>query len=381
MEVYLDNSATTKPYKEVVEVVSDAMNNLYANPSSLHRLGKMAEDEVEKARKQIASFIGASADEIYFTSGGTESDNMGILGYVSANLRPGKNVVTTLVEHPAVSECFKLLEGRGVTVKYIGTDAFGNTDYDQLEREIDENTILFVGILVNNEVGSILDVKRVSSIISDKAPGCALMLDGVQAFGKVDIDVKRQNIDMLSVSSHKIHGPNGVGALYVSKNIRVKSIVFGGGQEKGLRSGTQNVAGILGFEKACEITFDNKTDDIKRVSELKCKLKDGLLEIDGAVVNSPDEGVCNILNVSFVGVKSEVLLHVLESKGIYVSSGSACSSHKKKHSHVLTAMGLNDKRRDSAIRFSLSAMNTIEEIEYTVEVLKKEVPILKKIMR
>ncbi len=381
MEVYLDNSATTKPYKEVTEVVCDAMNNLYANPSSLHKSGKMAEDEVERARKKVASYIGASADEIYFTSGGTESDNIGILGYVSANLRSGKNVVTTAVEHPAVSECFKVLESRGVTVKYIGTDAYGEIDYEALKREMDENTILFVGILVNNEVGSILNVEKVVSIINEKAPGCALMIDGVQAFGKVDIDVRRQKIDILSVSSHKIHGPNGVGALYVSKNIRIKNIVFGGGQEKGLRSGTQNVAGILGFKKACEITFENKTDDVKRVAELKCKLKDGLLNIDGAVVNSPDEGVSNILNVSFVGVKSEVLLHVLESKGIYVSSGSACSSHKKKHSHVLTAMGLNDKRRDSAIRFSLSAMNTMEEIEYTIEVLKKEVPILKKIMR
>ena len=377
----MDNSATTKPYDGVVEAVSMAMREYYANPSSLHRAGKKAEDAIEKARKTVASHIGARPEEIYFTSGGTESDNIAILGSVMANKRRGNKVITTAIEHPAVSECFRFLESEGFRVVYIPVDEEGVVDLEILKEEMDRDTILFSGMLVNNEVGSVLPVDEIRKIIDEKAPGCVFMADGVQAFGKINIDAKRQGIDILSLSSHKIHGPNGVGALYVSKDTKIKPTVFGGGQERGIRSGTENVAGILGFEKAVEITFARYEETLSALSQLKRKLIDGISEIEGAVVNSPCSAVENILNVSFVGVKSEVLLHVLESKGIYVSSGSACSSHKKTASHVLTAMGFDAKRADSAIRFSLSAFNDEEDIEYTVSVLKKEVPILKKIMR
>lgn len=380
-EVYMDNAATTRPYDEVIRTVADAMTEYYGNPSSLHRLGKKAEDITEQARKTVALSIGAKADEIYFTSGGTESDNIGIIGSVMANRRRGNKIITTSIEHPAVSECFKYLESEGFNVVHIPVDSDGVTDLDKLFEELDGNTILFSGMLVNNEVGSVLPVDEIKKLIDEKAPGCVFMADGVQAYGKIDIDVKRQGIDILSISSHKIHGPNGVGALYVSKDTKIRPTVFGGGQELGIRSGTENVAGILGFETAIKKTFENYDSDKEKLRSLKANLTRGLLEIDGAVINSPDNGVENILNVSFVGVKSEVLLHVLESKGIYVSSGSACSSHKKTASHVLTSMGLDAKRSDSAIRFSLSALNDDEEIEYTVSVLKKEVPILKKIMR
>lgn len=380
-EVYMDNSATTRPYDQVVRVVAEAMTEYYANPSSLHRLGKKAEDRIEEARKTIAQSIGAKTDEIYFTSGGTEGDNIGIFGSVIANRRRGNKVITTSIEHPAVSECFKQLEKEGFNAVYIPVDEKGVADLNALEKELDENTILFSGMLVNNEVGSILPVDKVRELIDKKAPGCVFMADGVQAYGKINIDVKRQGIDILSVASHKIHGPNGVGAIYVSKDTKIKPTVFGGGQELGIRSGTENVAGILGFEEAVKKTFADFDIVKEKMILLKGKLIEGISKIEGAVVNSPENSVENILNVSFVGVKSEVLLHVLESKGIYVSSGSACSSHKKTASHVLTSMGLDGKRSDSAIRISLSAFNDEEDIEYVVSVLQKEVPILKKIMR
>lgn len=380
-EVYMDNSATTRPYDQVVRVVAEAMTEYYANPSSLHRLGKKAEDRIEEARRTVAQSIGAKAEEIYFTSGGTEGDNIGILGSVLANRRRGNKVITTSIEHPAVSECFKHLEKEGFNVVYIPVDSNGVADIDALEKELDENTILFSGMLVNNEVGSILPVDKVRELIDKKAPRCVFMADGVQAYGKINIDVKRQGIDILSVSSHKIHGPNGIGALYISKDTKIKPTVYGGGQEMGIRSGTENVAGILGFEEAVKETFVNFDSTKEKMVLLKRKLTEGISKIEGAVINSPEDSVENILNVSFVGVKSEVLLHVLESKGIYVSSGSACSSHKKTASHVLTSMGLDSKRSDSAIRISLSVFNDMEDVEYTISVLQKEVPILKKIMR
>lgn len=380
-EVYMDNSATTRPYDEVVKVMAEAMTEYYANPSSLHRLGKKAEDRMEQARKTIAQSMGAKPDEIYFTSGGTEGDNIGIIGSAMAHRRRGNKVITTSIEHPAVSESFKFLEKEGFTVVYIPVDKNGVIDLKILEEELDENTILFSGMLVNNEVGSVLPIQKVRELIDKKAPGCVFMADGVQAYGKINIDVKRQGIDILSVSSHKIHGPNGVGAIYISKDTRIKPTVFGGGQETGVRSGTENVAGILGFEEAVKKTFQDFDSVKEKLTLLKRRLTDGIKGIEGAMINSPEESVENILNVSFVGVKSEVLLHVLESKGIYVSSGSACSSHKKTASHVLTSMGLDSKRSDSAVRISLSAFNDEEDIEYTISVLKKEVPILKKIMR
>ncbi len=380
-EVYMDNSAATRPYDEVIKVMADAMTEYYANPSSLHRLGKKAEDRMEQARKTIAQSMGAKPDEIYFTSGGTEGDNIGIIGSAMAQRRRGNKVITTSIEHPAVSESFKFLEKEGFNVVYIPVDKKGVTDLKILEEELDENTILFSGMLVNNEVGSVLPIQKVRELIDKKAPGCVFMADGVQAYGKINIDVKRQGIDILSVSSHKIHGPNGVGAIYISKDTRIKPTVFGGGQEAGIRSGTENVAGIVGFEEAVKKTFQDFDSVKEKLTLLKRRLTDGIKGIEGAMINSPEESVENILNVSFVGVKSEVLLHVLESKGIYVSSGSACSSHKKTASHVLTSMGLDSKRSDSAVRISLSAFNDEEDIEYAISVLKKEVPILKKIMR
>lgn len=376
-EIYLDNSATTRPYDEVIDVVAHSMKTLYANPSSLHKKGKEAEDAVNKARKYIASKINCRDDELFFTSGGTESDNIAIIGGARALKRSGNKIITCRTEHPAVLECFKALENEGYEAVYLDVNENGMIDIDYLESIIDDNTILVSIMAVNNETGAIMPIEKIGYIIKERNKKCLFHTDCVQAFGKTDIDVEKAKIDMASFSAHKIHGPNGVGALYIRKKTKIKSPSLGGGQESSIRSGTVNVSGILGFEKACEITFSNK----QNLGEIKSYFLNEILKLGDISVNSPEESVDNILNVSFVGVKSEVLLHVLESKGIYVSSGSACSSHKKESGYVLLSMGKNQKQTDSAIRFSFDKSITKEDIDYVIGVLNKEIPILRKIMK
>lgn len=380
MEIYFDNSATTKPYKEVAEVVYDTMLNNYGNPSSLHRLGKKAEDAMTDARRVIADSINANENEIYFTSGGTECDNIAILGYARANKRTGNRIITTKAEHAAVTEPFNILAEEGFDVCYAELNADGSVDIDSVKSLVNDKTILVSIMLVNNETGAITDVDALLKLVRENAPNAALHIDAVQAYGKVKIDVKKIKIDMISLSSHKIHGPNGVGALYVADKTKINPVTYGGHQEKNLRSGTENLAGICGFAKACEIKFKNFEADKQHIRDLKNYFVKRLSKIDDVRVNSTENSVENILNVSFVGVKSEVLLHVLESKGIYVSTGSACTSKKSKFSHVLKEMNLKNDVIDSAIRFSFSYENTIDDIDYTIDVLKKEVPLLRKIM-
>ncbi|MBE7049601.1 MAG: cysteine desulfurase [Ruminococcaceae bacterium] len=380
MDIYFDNSATTVAYPEVAKTVSEAMLELYANPSSLHRMGKVAEDAISDARKYISSTVNGTPDEIYFTSGGTESDNLAIIGYAKANKRSGNRIITQKTEHAAVLESFSHLESEGFDVVYIDVDSSGSPDMEMLKNSIDENTILLSFMHVNNENGAIFPIEEISSLCDHKK--CMLHVDAVQSFGKIPINVKKTGIDMLSVSSHKIHGPNGVGALYVRKGVKINPIAVGGKQERGLRSGTENVAGILGFSKACEIKFKNMEKDAETIGNIKKALCDGLLEnIENVIINSPKDSIHSILNVSFPGVKSEVLLHILESKGIYVSTGSACNSKKNKYSYVLKEMKLKNDVIDSAVRFSFSAFNTMDDVEYTVNVLKKEIPLLRKIMK
>ena len=378
MEVYLDNSATTQPYKEVAQVVFDTMMNTYGNPSSLHRMGKSAEDLMTKCREVISSTVYGTPDELYFTSGGTESDNMAIIGYAMANKRRGNRVITQVTEHKAVLESFAYLEKQGFDVQYIAVDESGLVDMDALRDAIDDNTILVSIMAVNNETGAIQPMDRISAMIDHTR--CAFHVDAVQAYGKLPINVRKSNIDMLTISAHKIHGPNGVGALYLRRGIRINPVVIGGQQEKSLRSGTENLAGIAGFAKAAEIRFAHMDETAVKIAELKSKLSHGLSNIAGVVVNSAEDSLYSILNVSFTGVRSEVLLHILESKGIYVSSGSACNSKKGSASYVLSAMNLGRERVDGAIRFSLSEFNTEQEIEYVCQVAAKEVPLLAQIM-
>ena len=380
MEVYLDNSATTKPYNAVTELMSDVMLNNYGNPSSLHKMGKKAEDLLTQSRITIAKSIGCQEGEVYFTSGGTESNNIAILGYAMANKREGMRIITQRTEHAAVLEPYKYLESVGFDVVYIGVDEWGFPNLTELKEASNPDTILLSFMYVNNENGAIFPIDKISSMCDHKK--CRLHVDAVQAYGKINVNVKSLLCDMLTISSHKIHGPNGIGALYVKQGVKINPIVFGGSQEKGLRSGTQNIASAAGFAKAAQIKLSNLAQDSKNIAVLKEHLKSGLCQrIENVRVNSPENSVCSILNVSFPGVKSEVLLHVLESNGIYVSTGSACNSRKKKYSYVLEEMGLKDNETDSAVRFSLSSFNTLEEIDYTLDVLEKEISILRKIMR
>lgn len=380
MEIYFDNSATTPVYPEVAKTVHDAMLECYGNPSSLHRMGKNAEDAVSEARKFISSTFYGTPDELYFTSGGTESDNLAIIGYAKANKRSGNRVITQKTEHAAVLEAFSYLETEGFEVIYIDVDSSGMPDMEMLKSSIDDNTILLSFMHVNNENGAIFPIDEISSLCDHKK--CMLHVDAVQSYGKLPVNVKKMGIDMLSVSSHKIHGPNGVGALYVRKGVKISPLAVGGKQEKGLRSGTENVAGILGFSKAAKIKLENMEKDSLTVENIKKELADALLKnINNVNINSPENSIHSILNVSFPGVKSEVLLHILESKGIYVSTGSACNSKKNKYSYVLKEMKLKNEVIDSAIRFSFSSFNTLSEVAFTVDVLKKEIPILRKIMK
>ena len=379
MEVYLDNSATTKPYDEVVDVISDVMTNCYANPSSLHSLGKLAEDRLLEAKEKIAKSLMCKMQEIIFTSGGTESDNLAIIGYATANKRNGMHIITQKTEHMAVLETFKYLEGQGFEVSYADVNEDGSVDTEKLLSLVREDTILMSIMHVNNETGAIMPVEEISSYLKGKK--CVLHVDAVQSYGKLPINVRNFGADMISISSHKIHGPNGVGALYVKNGIRINPLMLGGKQENAMRSGTENLAGICGFAKAAEIKFDNFENSAKKISLLKKRLCAGLIKrIDNVVVNSPDNSLYAILNVAFPGIKSEVLLHILESNGIYVSTGSACNS-KKKLNYVLKAMDIKENIIDASIRFSLSEFNTEEEIDYCLGVLEREVPVLRKIMR
>ncbi|MBQ4526953.1 MAG: cysteine desulfurase [Clostridia bacterium] len=380
MEIYLDNSATTAVYPEVAQTVYNTMLENYANPSALHRMGKQAEDLLTQSRKIIASTVYGTPSEIYFTSGGTESDNIAIIGYAHANKRSGNRIITQTTEHAAVLEAFAKLEEEGFDVVRIGVDSEGFPLLDELEAAIDDNTILLSFMYVNNENGAIFPIDKISALCDHKK--CMLHVDAVQAYGKIPINVTKSKIDLLSVSSHKIHGPNGIGALYVRKGVKINPIVFGGKQEQGLRSGTENIAAAAGFAKAAQMKLASLDSDSHKVSELKNTLIKTLCEtLENVVVNSPENSIYSIANISFPGVKSEVLLHVLESNGIYVSTGSACNSKKNKFSYVLKEMKLKNDVIDSAIRFSLSAMNTNEEIDRVCKVLQKEVPLLRKIMR
>ncbi|MCI8285025.1 MAG: cysteine desulfurase [Firmicutes bacterium] len=389
MQVYLDNSATTKQSDEVTRVMVEVMEDNFGNPSSLHRLGVNAEKSLKQARKQAAALIGAKDNEVYFTSGGTESDNTSVFGAYKSLKRQGNHIVTTKIEHPAVLECFKHLEQKGAEVTYLDVGSDGIVDAGELERAVTENTILVSVMHVNNETGAVQPIKDIGETVK-KLPHALFHCDAVQSYGKLPLNVNNAKIDLLSASAHKIHGPKGAGLFYMNKSLHLPSFMYGGGQEQGFRSGTENVAGIIGFGKAAELAGKDIQENIKKITELRDYLLKGIkAEIPDIKVNSPvengDKGEMRclpyVLNVSFLGTRGEVILHMLEQHGIYVSTGSACSSNKKGRSHVLSAMGLKPKEIESAVRFSFSPYNTKEEIEYVADKLKKTVADNRKTMK
>lgn len=378
MEAYFDHAATTRPYAQVADAVREAMLGLYGNPSSLHSLGKKAEDAVMQARQAVAGILGCGQQELYFTSGGTEGNNLALIGYCVANKRRGNKIVTTAIEHPAVLEPLRWLETQGFAVTYIAPDKTGAVRAEDILAAVDENTILVSCMAANNETGAVNPVAELAAGLDKNRT--ALHVDAVQAFCKLDCHIKRLGADLLTVSSHKIHGPNGVGALYVRRGLKISPVEFGGGQERGLRSGTENVAGIVGFAQAAALAASSREQDMAHCMALKMQLLEALSSMEGVLVNSPDDALPTVISLAFPPVKAEVLLHVLESHGIYVSTGSACHSRSKGRSHVLAAMGLKPAVIDSTIRVSLSGGNTAEEVEYLAQVLREEVPILMKVM-
>ncbi len=376
--VYMDNSATTRQYSCVSEAMIKYAEEFYGNPSSLHSMGLTAENGVKNARKILASSIGAKPHELYFTSGGTEADNMALFGFAAKGKRRGNKIITTSVEHPAVLECCKKLQNEGFEIVYLNPDKTGRINLIELEEAIDENVILISVMGVNNETGAIFPLEEIYRIKErankNRSYKIPLHSDMVQGFMKENIEFL-EFADAISVSAHKIHGPKGIGALFVKDDYSIPALILGGGQENGLRSGTENVPAITGFAAAVEKACAALNNEYAKAEKFKKNFAAAIFDrIDDVILNgSMEDSSPYILNLSFMGVKAEVLLHVLEQDGIYISTGSACSSKSNRKSHVLTAMGLSNERIDSAIRFSFGHFNDFSEIEYVMDKLQQGV--------
>lgn len=384
MEVYLDNSATTRVFPEVAELMTKIMCEDYGNPSSLHMKGVQAEQYLRYAKETLARILKVNEKEIIFTSGGTESDNLALIGAATANNRRGNHLITTQIEHPAILQTMRHLEEQGYRVTYLPVDDCGQIHLEDLHRAMTPHTILVSIMHTNNEIGSLQPIAEAGALIKRMNPATLFHVDAVQGFGKAKIYPKRMNIDMLSVSGHKIHGPKGVGFLYVGDKVKLHPIVFGGGQQQSLRSGTENVPGIVGLAKAAELLYENVDEDIDRLYQCKRHFIEGVSKMEGVTVNGllPGEpygqGTApHVVSVSFRGVRSEVLLHALEEQGIYVSAGSACSARKPQPSATLRAIGVEKALLESTIRFSFSVFTTIEEIDYTLQVMYDKIPMLR----
>ena len=361
MEIYLDNSATTKPYQEVVDKMVLALTTQYGNPSSIYKKGIEVEREIKEIRRNIARSLGAKETEIYFTSGGTECNNTIIRSVAKLNKKTKNHIISTVIEHPSVLNTLKDLEADGFEVTYLPVGKDGKISLEDLKNAIKKETILVSVMHVNNEIGTIQPIEEIGKYLKSLDEKVYFHVDGVQSYAKIKFRPSRYNIDFMSVSGHKLHGPKGIGFMYVKENNRIKPLLTGGGQEIGIRSGTENVPGIYGIGEAVRILNQDLEGTIDKIRGLRDLLKEEILaNIDNVKINSPEDGVCHVLNVSFRGVRGEVLLHYLEQKEIYVSTGSACSS-KKKGSHVLNAIGLTPDEIEGAIRFSLSDLNTKEE--------------------
>ena len=385
MECYLDNSATTRCFDSVAELMTQVMRLDYGNPSSMHRKGVQAEQYVRYAKDVIAKILKVDQKEIFFTSGGTESDNMALIGCAFANCRAGRHLITTSIEHPAILQTMRYLEEQGFEVTYLPVDGYGKIRLEDLQQAMRPDTILVSIMHTNNEIGSLQPIAEAGALIRRMNPKTLFHVDAVQGFGKFRILPARMGIDMLSVSAHKIHGPKGVGFLYVGERVKIHPILFGGGQQRGMRSGTENVPGIAGLARAAEEVYASLDTDVNRLYALKERFTDGVSRIPDVQINSPAgrEGAPHVISVSFRGIRSEVLLHALEEREIYVSAGSACSSNRPDTagSETLRAIGLEKDLLGSTIRFSLSVFTTEEEIDYTLQALYEIVPMLRRYTR
>ena len=383
MEVYLDNSATTKCLPEVAALMTRIMCDEYGNPSSLHKKGVESEKYVRYAKEVIAKCMKGREKEILFTSGGTESDNIALIGSAYANYRAGRHIITTRIEHPAVLQTCAYLEEQGFSVTYLPVNAKGVISLADLERAMTKNTILVSIMHTNNEVGAVQPIEQAGELIKRMNPSTLFHVDAVQGFGKCRIYPKRMHIDLLTVSAHKLHGPKGVGFLYINEKAKVRPIIFGGGQQKGMRSGTENVPGIAGMAKAIEEVFSEFDEKIEYLYKIKERFVKGVSALEGIRLNGPvgRDGAPHVVSVSIQGVRSEVMLHALEDKGIYVSAGSACSSNKPSVSATLKAIGVEKQYLDATLRFSFSLYTTETEIDYTVKCLSELLPALRRYTR
>ncbi len=383
--IYLDNAATSRQYDEVIEKIYEISKNSYGNPSSLHSYGLKSEKLINSARKQIVDISGFYGG--IYTASGTEAANLAIFSSKNKR-RHRKKYITTKIEHPAVLESMKKLEEDGNKVIYLDVDKFGLVNLKQFENELDENTALVSIMTVNNETGTIQPINEISKIIKVKNPETIFHTDAVQAFGKIMVnDIKA---DMMSISGHKFHGPNGIGMLLFNKNVNFKNFIHGGGQENGIRSGTENFPSSVGMSMAAKISYEDFESKSKSIKELNNYLYRGLSEeiseirlngesIIGEGINDYGKRCSSILNVSFLGTRGEVILHTLEQDEIYISTGSACSSNKKGKSHVLSSMGLNNKEIEGAIRFGFSEFNTLDEMDIVIDRMAKAVKRFRKL--
>lgn len=380
MEAYFDNSATTKVLDCVKDAVVDAMCVNYGNAAAKHRKGVEAENLIREAKKAIADTLKVQEKEILFTSGGTESNNTALIGTALANRRAGKHLITTGVEHPSIYNTMSFLEEMGFEVTYLPVDHLGHISLEDLEKAIREDTILVSVMYVNNEVGAVEPIEAISQCIKKKNPKTLFHVDAIQAYGKYKIRPKKQGIDLLSVSGHKIYAPKGVGFLYIRDGVKIRPILFGGGQQKGMRSGTENVPGCVGLGVAAREAYKDFDARIEKLYTLREHLIAGLKPLGGVTINGSEDrtNAPQIVSASFEGVRSEVLLHALEDKGVYVSSGSACSSNHPGISGTLKGIGVKKELLDSTIRFSLGDLNTEEEVDYAIGVLGELLPVLRR---
>ena len=380
MEAYFDNSATTKVFDCVKDAVVHAMTEDYGNVAARHMKGVEAERLIKEARAEIARSLKVQEKEILFTSGGTESNNTALIGTALANQRAGKHLITTAVEHASIYNTMEFLREQGFEITYLPVDSYGCISLDELRDAVREDTILVSVMYVNNEIGAVEPVEEISRVIREKNPRTLFHVDAIQAYGKYVIRPKKQGIDLLSVSGHKIHGPKGVGFLYIDERVKIRPLLYGGGQQKGMRSGTENVPGCAGLGAAVKEVYTDHEAKIERLYGLRERMIEGLKALPGVTINGHEgrENAPQIVSASFEGVRSEVLLHALEEKGIYVSSGSACSVNHPGVSGTLRGIGVKKELLDSTIRFSFGLFNTPEEVDYCLEVLAELLPVLRR---